>query len=234
MVETNYYGHEVQYQLLLKEGFKGWGAEALDRRMAGHRATLESLFLSPFFPGPGSNIKILELGSGAGDSLMPLAEKGYQVTGLEISPTAVEWGRKKLLSLDFEAQILVGNVAEKFPFEDKSFAAVIDSACLHCIIGGDRLKALSESYRVLRLGGFMLVSHMVNDPRELPATAYFDSVTRTQVLDGVSYRYMPKSETLADEIEKSGFKIVKQLVKENSWWDHAEFWCLKNTDFITV
>lgn len=212
--------------MLRENGFGGWGGKSLEKRMQGYRSTIRLLLNSDFFPKKGA--QILELGSGAGDSLIPLAKKEYMVTGIEISLSGVQWAKEKFEKLGLNARFIHGNIAEAFPFDDDVFDAVLDAACLHCIIGCDRNKALKESFRVLKKGGFFLVSHMVNDPRELNAETVFNPINRVQEFKGFSYRTMPTFLQLCDEIRLAGFDIVKKIVRQNSWWDHAEIWCLKS------
>lgn len=220
----DYNQHEAQYCLLRQRGFNGWGGESLEQRMAGWQATLDRLFHSGLFPSSGS---VLELGSGAGDSMIPLAERGYCVTGVEISPTDVEWAREKFADRKLQGRFVLGNIAESLPFASSSFDVVLDAACLHCIVGVDRVTALREVNRVLRSQGFLLISHMVNDPRSPSAELRFDSARRVLTREGVPYRSIPRLECLIEEVEEAGFQIVEQSVRDNPWWDHAELWCRK-------
>lgn len=198
-------------------------------RMKGWQSTIDNLLQSDAFP-KNSNAKVLELGSGAGDSLLPLAEKGYQVTGIEISPTAVSWAREKFDVKGLNGNFVEGNIAKPLPFFNEYFDAILDAACLHCIIGFDRDKVLNEVRRVLKPGGFLLISHMVNDPHELSAEFSFNSTKRVQERGGIPYRSMPTYEYLADELMSNGFKIIKTSIRQNPWWDHAEFWCSKSNN----
>ncbi len=225
MKKPDYTQHDSQYIQLRKNGFTGWGGETFDRRMLGWEKTLENLFSSDLFPNVGT--KVLEIGSGAGDTLIPFAEKGYLVSGIEISPAAVQWAKEKFTQKKLSAQVVQGNIAESFPFSDFEFSAVIDGACLHCLISTDRKLALSEIYRVLSPNGFFLVSHMINDPRELDSELTFNSSTRTQNKNGIPYRSMPTYEQLINELSDAGFSVVHESIRANPWWDHAEIWCLK-------
>ena len=225
MNNTNYSIHENDYKLLRQNGFQGWGGESFEQRMKGWQATVDVLLASNFFPA--SDARILELGSGAGDSLLPFANKGYSVSGIEISPTAVQWANEKFEALGHKASFVQGSIVEPFPFANNSFDVVMDAACLHCIIGTDRFLAFKEIHRVLRPSGFLLISHMVNDPRQLGAEMKFNSDTRTQERSGLPYRSMPTLDQLISEMSSADFKINHKIVRNNSWWDHAELWCSK-------
>jgi ubiquinone/menaquinone biosynthesis C-methylase UbiE len=223
LAPSDYHQHEYLYQKLRADGFHGWGGETLEKRMAGWKLTAENLLQSPFFPPIESNL--LEIGSGAGDSLIPFALAGYQVTGLEISTTAVAWAKEKFAEKNLTARFIQGNVAEALPFEDSSFDAALDAACLHCIIGLDRDKVLQEIRRVFRPGGFFLVNHMVNDPRQIPNGSQYSSSSRCLEKSGVPYRSLPSFDQLCLELKNAGFDILKSEIRSNPWWDHAEIWC---------
>ncbi|MEW6057998.1 MAG: class I SAM-dependent methyltransferase [Bdellovibrionota bacterium] len=225
MLQPNYDQFDAQYRSLRKDGFHGWGGANFERRMRDWEMTLDSFMRAESFPKKGS--KILELGSGAGDGLIALAEKGYQVTGIEISSTAVEWAQEKLLLKQLASKVVHGNIAKPLPFADASFDAVLDANCLHCLTGTDRANALNEVQRVLRRDGFLLVSHMVNDPRELPVDVIFDPELRVQKRGSVLYRSMPTYGRLVEEVGATGFDAIKQSLHRNPWWDHAELWCIK-------
>jgi SAM-dependent methyltransferase len=143
----DYEQHDAQYRWLREMGCSGWGGKSFPQRMAGWQATVDALLGSSLFPSHGD---VLELGSGAGDSLMPFAEAGYRVTGIEISRAAVAWAEEKFATRGLAASLHVGNIAHGLPFAAASFDVVIDAACLHCIIGEDRARVFAAAHRVLR------------------------------------------------------------------------------------
>jgi ubiquinone/menaquinone biosynthesis C-methylase UbiE len=227
MTTSKYLQHEDQYRQLLNNGFQGWGGEKFDERIKNWKSTVESLLGCESFPAATS--RVLELGSGTGDGLIPFVEKGYEVSGVEISPTAVNWANEKFARLGLNSKFVEGNIAEKIPFADASFDVVLDGACLHCILDEDRKVVFQEIKRVLKPGGFLLVSHMVNDPRELGPGLSFNQILRTQERMGEAYRFMPKEEQLLGELNGFGFKVIQKTIRRNTWWDHAELWCLNST-----
>ena len=96
---------------------------------------------------------ILEVGSGRGGGASFIARYLHpsSVTGIDISKDAIELCSKiySIPNLDF----IVGD-SENIPFADNSYDILINVESSHCY--GDMKKFLSESYRVLKPGGFFL------------------------------------------------------------------------------
>ena len=96
---------------------------------------------------------VLEVGSGRGGGTAYVAQNLYpaQMTGIDISETAVELCNSiyDLDNLDYA----IGD-SEKIPFDDHSFDAVINIESSHCY--GSMNLFLNETFRVLKPGGFFL------------------------------------------------------------------------------
>ncbi|MDQ7798009.1 MAG: methyltransferase domain-containing protein [Candidatus Edwardsbacteria bacterium] len=204
----DYFQHEAQYQRKKAKGLNGWND---DKDWSEWRAEILGLITSADFPKAG---KVLELGCGAGDVALLFAEKGYQVSGIDIAPTAVEWAREKALKAGIKADFEVGDVTNLGRWKDEEFDIVIDGHCLHCIIGGDRAKVLKETYRVLKPKGVFYVCTMCGEPRISEIREAFDPETRLLMFNGIVNRYLGKPGDIIKELEKEGFNILKQEVRE--------------------
>jgi SAM-dependent methyltransferase len=94
---------------------------------------------------------VLEFGSGASAQAFFLAQHGAHVTGIDISPVAVEQGRQRAASEHLEDRIEFRVMdAERLDFESAAFDLVCGSAVLHHL---DLTLAYPEIARVLRPGG---------------------------------------------------------------------------------
>jgi SAM-dependent methyltransferase len=128
----------------------------------------------------------LDIGCGAGNYAAWLATQGFQVTGVDISPAAIELAerlaRKNRVPCRFVVADLLGNA---LPFE-ASFDFAYDWEVLHHVFPEDRGRYVSNVYRVLRPGArYLSVCFSENDPsfggkgkfRKTPlgTTLYFSS-----------------------------------------------------------
>lgn len=99
--------------------------------------------------------KVLEVGCGAGWELVAWAKNGLQVTGLDLSPAAIQLAIKNFEFNNLPADLRVGN-AEKLPFSDNSFDIVTSLGVLHQTESTE--KAVAEVHRVLRRGGEAVIT----------------------------------------------------------------------------
>ncbi len=94
-----------------------------------------------------SGSKILDIGAGSGQHTRRFAEKGHDVTGIELSEHAVSLGNEKFKELGIQAKLVAGDV-RKIPAEDQSYDAAFLSLILHHFL--DYEPVLREAARVTR------------------------------------------------------------------------------------
>lgn len=167
---------------------------------------------------------VLDLAGGTGDlarRLRPLVGGRGRVVLADINAAMLEVGRDRLLDAGHaEGVEYVQANAERLPFPDRSFEAVIIAFGLRNVT--DKDAALTEMHRVLKPGGMALVlefSHVV-----LPLLARLYDLYSFNVIprigqwvlhDADSYRYLvesirrhPDQATLAAMMERAGFERV--------------------------
>jgi ubiquinone/menaquinone biosynthesis C-methylase UbiE len=104
--------------------------------------------------------KILDLGCGTGRILIPIAETGCQITGLDLSKHMLSRCREKISDLDIEVQkrirIVQGNMAE-FDIDDNFHTAIITfRAFQHLIDANDQLSCLKNINKHLKNNGRLI------------------------------------------------------------------------------
>lgn len=104
---------------------------------------------------PREDVSILEVGCGTGSNLWFAAREGFEVSGIDGSPTAVARARERFANDGLKGELLVAEFGV-LPFKSNSFDLAIDRGALTCVgYEGGRV-AVAEVARVLRHGGFFL------------------------------------------------------------------------------
>jgi len=95
--------------------------------------------------------KILDVGSNMGQYTSLLAEKGYEMTGIDISGKSIEMAKKNADALKLGIDYYQADAEDLSLFADESFDGVVSFSVLRYVPNLD--KALREIYRVTRKGG---------------------------------------------------------------------------------
>jgi ubiquinone/menaquinone biosynthesis C-methylase UbiE len=98
--------------------------------------------------------KLLEIGSGLGLELGLLGQLGFDVTGIDLAPAAVDVCNDYLKKRGVDGRAMVQN-AEQLEFADSYFDVVYTSGVIQHTPNIDR--AIAEIWRVLKPGGEILV-----------------------------------------------------------------------------
>jgi SAM-dependent methyltransferase len=113
---------------------------------------------------PERPLHFLEMGCGAGPTLVWLAQKGIHVSGVDIATNALELARQNLARSGYADRI--GTIAEASvtgtPFPDASFDGIIESCVFQHLPRESRTAAFREVARLLRPGG-LFVGHVLAD-----------------------------------------------------------------------
>lgn len=96
--------------------------------------------------------KILIPGFGYGRNAGPFIHHGMEVTGIEISETAIELARKRVGD---NIKVYHGSVSS-MPFDRISYDGIFCYALLHLLNEEDRKKLILDCYNQLNSGGYMV------------------------------------------------------------------------------
>jgi ubiquinone/menaquinone biosynthesis C-methylase UbiE len=191
--------YEAHYQRKLACGEQGWFDAAgialilqeLDERMI-------KVELGP---------SVLEVGCGAGDQSLHLASRGFHVTGVDISPTAIAWARKNAETRGLSVEFVHEDACSLVGFQDSKFDWVLDGNCWHFIVGKDRRTAFLRSiFRVLRPDGVFLSTTLCGLPEK------HDSIQmegRVQVVEEVGITYFAEEPELLEQLACSGLQVTQ-------------------------
>ena len=100
---------------------------------------------------------VLDVGCGFGDNAIYLAENGHNVTGLDISPTALITAERRAKDARVDVTFAVADSTKLDGYTD-AFDTVIDSGMFHCLDDDGRRSYAAAVHRATRPGASLLLS----------------------------------------------------------------------------
>jgi SAM-dependent methyltransferase len=108
-------------------------------------------------------LRVLDLGCGVGPNALYLAEYGATVTGIDISPTAIEIAKTRAREASAVIDYRVGNMGAALPFPEHSFDLILDIMASNSLTEAERDIHLKEMHRVLSPGGHLIYRGLCKD-----------------------------------------------------------------------
>lgn len=102
------------------------------------------------------NVKVLDVACGAGQTALPMAQNGINVTGIDIATNLIEEARKRAQAEGLQVQFDEGD-AEELPYEDASFDVVF--SLMGAMFAPQPQKVAAELARVCRPGGRIIMGN---------------------------------------------------------------------------
>ena len=97
--------------------------------------------------------RVIDLGCGAGNYAVYLAERGFEVTGVDISPAAIAIAGKNADKKGLKCNFFVADVVEELEKVKQTWDFAYDWGLLHHIAPEQRHKYVENVYRVLNPSG---------------------------------------------------------------------------------
>lgn len=137
--------------------------------------------------------KVLDVGCGAGEHTILLTRLGYNVLGMDFSPTAIDQARENAATKGVDARFAVGD-AMNLP-GDTAYDTIIDSALFHIFDDADRPKYVRSLHAACRPGALVHVLALSDTGRgfgpevsETVVREAFDDGWALEALDTTTYR----------------------------------------------
>lgn len=175
--------------------------------------------------------KCLDVGTGTGEIAFMMASRNAIVTGLDITPAMLELANKKITQHNYpKVEFVVGDALD-IQIEDGTFDVVTSGYMLRNVT--DIPKAVSEMYRVLKVGGKCAVAELARPTNCLIRPFYNFYMNhiiphygrkydKGEVIDGRQPAYdwltasiegFPYGEEMVKIFRDAGFKDAKYYVK---------------------
>ena len=173
---------------------------AVSSLSVGGVARLRRLGLDALQPRISPGAKVLDLCCGSGEAAAPWLEAGFAVTGLDLSPRALDLAAQRHPAME-----RVEGLAEDPPLADAGFSAIQLSVALHEFPRAERDQVLRSCLRLLEPGGWLVIVdlHPAGPWLRLPQQlfcALFETDTATAMLE----------DNLIAQLQSIGFKAVQQ------------------------
>ncbi|AQT69630.1 putative S-adenosylmethionine-dependent methyltransferase/MSMEI_2290 [Anaerohalosphaera lusitana] len=139
--------------------------------------------------------KILEIGCGIGSVVSRLSEQGHDAEGVDISETAIRYGREEYPGVKLNVQ-----AAEKLPFADGSFDLVLSFDLFEHISEIDL--HIEQVKRVLRNGGY----YLFETPNKY-SNALFETISSRSLRWKRFHPSLHSPGQLKKRLEKHGFGV---------------------------
>jgi SAM-dependent methyltransferase len=112
---------------------------------------------------------LIELGCGTGRLTLPLAQAGYDITGVDMSPRMLEVAQAKVDQADLGDQVtlLLADMREVQLPQRYRLAFIAINSFMHLTTPEDQLAALQAWRRLLLPGGLLIIDVDSPDPRHL-------------------------------------------------------------------
>lgn len=175
---------------------------------------------------------VIDLGCGIGRNSFYFAEMGNNVTGIEISKTALDIARKNALDAGLDINYIKQSIGDELGFKDGSFDIALDITSSNSLSESERSVFLSETKRVLKDGGYFFTKALCKDGDDnakfllknnpgqekdtyiMPDT---EIVERVWTKDDFVSEYSKYFEIISIEKKTSYTKIKDRSYKRNFW-----------------
>lgn len=202
--------HMAHYEALSRSFYAKLGAEGLRRRT---RPRFDAAITESTAAYVGQRERVLDVGCGYGRIAIPLAARGYQVSGLDLSEPLLRSARTTAVARGVRLPLAAGSMT-RLPFRDASFDAVIClwSAYWEVLDRAGQVRTLAEMWRVLGDGGLALIEGPLPPApgAELPT----DRISRGLVEGLPNPHYVHDAETLSSRCAAAGIGGAEVFIRD--------------------
>jgi SAM-dependent methyltransferase len=188
-----------------------------------------AIFASNLFNENGLR-KILIPGVGYGRNARLFVESGFEITGIEISETAIQLARENGVNFPIHH----GSVAQ-MPFDDSVYDGIYCYALIHLLNQNERRQFLKNCYNQLREGGIMVFVVVSKGYTKLYGNGKRISKDRFRIQNGLDVFFF-EEDSVVREFGKLGlveYREIDEPLKHMVNEEPMKFWrvvCRKPSD----
>lgn len=185
-----------------------WESSFIEKQtMWGFEPTDSAIVTKDFFLE--RNVKdILVPGIGYGRNAKVFIDNGNNVTGIEISKTAIDLARKNGLDIS----IFHGSVTD-MPFDKKRYDGIFCHALLHLLNNRERDKFIKDCYNQLKPNGYMIFTTVSKKAPMFGKGKQLDK-DYFEIMEGVKM-FFYDSDSIKQEFEKYGLVEFSEIDEPN-------------------
>jgi tellurite methyltransferase len=102
--------------------------------------------------------RILDLGCGGGRHVLALVKLGFQVVGVDASPTGLGLARKRHKDEGCASSFVLGDMTQTLPYQSECFDGLLSTQVIHHAMLNDIRRVIGEIHRVVKVGGIAFVT----------------------------------------------------------------------------
>lgn len=174
-----------------------WEASFIEKQMMWGLEPADSAILTKDLFLEKKVKDILIPGIGYGRNAKTFIDNGINVTGIEISQTAIDLGKQNGL----DSKIYHGSVTD-MPFDDKLYDGIFCYALIHLLNSHERAKLIKDCYNQLKPNGYMIFT-AISKKAPMFGKGTQLSKDRFEIMDGVKM-FFYDSNSVKQEFGKYG------------------------------
>ena len=188
--------HQKGYQQIADSGKSSWdelhGRQDFEDALVRHSLSVAL----PHCTWQTLTPHALEYGCGTGPGACYLAERGFQVTGIDLDPVAIALARREATARGLAVHYEIGDICAIQDIDIRQYDLVVDSYCLQSIVtDDDRGKLLRFVRNHLGANGYYLICTAGFHTARRYADAHFEPQS------GIVYVLADEDAVISDVIE---------------------------------